>query len=136
MGDNRVLHYALLDLRWWQVTCGGVGRFRCVVEAKFRIWRCERQVGIEEGFDGTNVFPVVVVKVRMHVELLSSLGDNFGAKVVGEWVSPSEKFRENALLEDIDAHGSDVRLLLRLLGRQAQHRCIYLLHNRNSKTIM
>ena len=45
---------------------------------------CERQVGLIEGLHGSNVFPIAVVQVRLHMHAnVLRAGDHFAAKVVG-----------------------------------------------------
>jgi len=64
----------------------------------------------------------------VHIELLGRLRNDFGAEVIGQRVPPPQQLRQHALLEHVDAHGGNVGLLLRLLGGQAQHGRIHLLH--------
>lgn len=65
--------------------CRPEGRISDCGTPKFRVGLvCERQVGLIEGLNGSDIFPVTVIEVRLHVHAdVLCTWDDFAAKIVG-----------------------------------------------------
>ena len=117
VGDNCILNMTLVNLSRRKVTGRGVDGRGSVVELELRRILGERKVRFEERLDGTDVFPVIVEEVRLHmVAVRRSLGDDLTTKVIVLGVILVEEVEKGLLLEHINAHRGDVgRRLGRLL---------------------
>lgn len=98
------------------------------------------EVCIEEGLDGTNVFPVVVEQVGNSLQaILGGHGDDFPTKIIGAWVPVLQQLHQDILLEDVDTHGGNVWLGFRLLWVKTcidKFECqLHVLVRRISKTV-
>jgi hypothetical protein len=115
VGDDSILNMALVNLRGGKVTRRGVDGRSGVVELKLRRILGERKVRFEERLDGTDVFPVIVEEVCLHmVAVRRSLGDDLTTKVIVLGVILVEEVQKGLLLEHVNAHRGDVG---RRLGR-------------------
>ena len=127
MRDDGILDVASLNLRRGQETRGGVdGRFG-VVELKVRRVLGQVQVGLEEALDGSNVLPVIVEQVRLHLgAVLRGLRDDFATEIIVLRVILIQELHEHLLLKDVDTHRRNERLRLGFTRRQPQHRGVHL----------
>ena len=119
--DDGVLNLAVLNLGRRQISRRSVDWRIRVVEFKVRLIRSQVQVRFEKGLDGSNVLPVIVKEVGLDVIAVSGgKRDDFSAEIVVVRVFFVQEFVQRRLLEDVDSHGGNVRLLFRFGGREAE----------------
>mmetsp|Transcript_8607 Transcript_8607/g.23030 ORF Transcript_8607/g.23030 Transcript_8607/m.23030 type:complete len:203 (-) Transcript_8607:132-740(-) len=127
ISDDGVGDFAFQQLRRRQVAAHRVDGRAAVVEAEHGVWVREREVGVVECRDGTDVLPVSVEQVSLHVqpEVLRTR-DDLRAEVVGVGEVDLQQVEHGGRLEDVDTHGGDERVFLRAVCREAEHGRVHL----------
>ena len=114
MGDGAVQNFCR-----GQKSRRSVNRRLSFVERKLRIFLVALQVGVVEGFDGSNVFPVPIVQKGLHVHAhVLRVRDDFTAKVVLFFAVFHQQIFHSLGGEDVDTHGGDVRHFFRFFRVQ------------------
>ena len=119
--DDGILHVALLNLGRGEEAGRGVDGRAGIIELELGRVLSKREVRLKERLDGSDVLPVIVEEVGLHVVAVgSSLRDDLAAEVIVLGVLSVEERHEGRFLEDVDTHGRNVRVALSLIGGEAE----------------
>lgn len=108
VGDEGAVHLTTANAGGGEVAGVGVDEFARLVEIELWVWVGEGEVGLEEGLDGADVFPIAVENEGVEGGFAEEVWDDFFAEV---GALGGEGLVEGAVVEEVDAHvGEDVAL--------------------------
>ena len=112
--NNRVGDLGVDQLARGEITGTGVNRELLVVETEGRCWLLgESHVGLIERADGADVLPVIIKDVALElVTTLEGFRNDFLTEILVSRIGV-EQIEQGVSAEDINAHGGQVRPLLR-----------------------
>src|SRR5438045_2720834 len=104
VGNDGMIEAGAADLCRWQHARASIDGFRVMEEVELRDVLGECKVGMKEGWDVSDVFPIAFVLVAGDLVLFDGLRNDLLAKVGGMAVFVEQNVEQQLTVEDVDTH--------------------------------
>src|SRR5581483_2303647 len=103
LADNRFVHLAIAELRARQNTWSSINRSVWIIKIELRYHRCHIDIDVIESLDRSNVFPITIEQILLHVTARKRCRNNLFSKI-DVLLILEEQVAQHLFFEDVYPH--------------------------------